>query len=113
MAHEKKATSNDRQIKEGFFQYLGSLFGIPSKSSWKETDQSSLRAGHSRTEKDSKNPTDNYESRHTEHPKQEIFVISTPGSAQEALNTNEDSAFIESTSSGSRKVQEQPDGLPK
>lgn len=113
MAHEEKTASNDRQIKEGFFQYLGSLFGIPSKSPWKETEQSCPRAGPSKTEKDAKSPSNHQESRHTEHPKQEIFVISTPGYTQEASNKNEEEGLIQSPSSVSQEVQKQPDGPSK
>ncbi|XP_044297269.1 very large A-kinase anchor protein isoform X2 [Varanus komodoensis] len=98
LAHEGKTASTDRQIKEGFFQYLGSLFGIASKPSYTESEQSTPANVHHKAGHEG--------SGHTEHHKTEIFVISTFGSEQGASNRDEDINFARNTSSGSQDLQE-------
>nr|XP_028582634.1 very large A-kinase anchor protein isoform X2 [Podarcis muralis] len=105
LVHEGKNASNDRQPKEGFFQYLGSLFGIASKSSYKETEHSNLGDGCHRTGKDFASPASHQEGGHADHPKPEIFVISTPGGDQTAANKEEQANSVKSTSSGSQDLQ--------
>ncbi|XP_061484018.1 very large A-kinase anchor protein isoform X2 [Rhineura floridana] len=105
LVHEGKTANNDRQTKEGFFQYLGSLFGIASKSSNRETEHSNSGDGYNRTGKHFATPVSHEEVGRADHPKPEIFVISTPGSEQTASNKNEDTNFVKSTSSGSQNLQ--------
>ncbi|XP_034972341.2 very large A-kinase anchor protein [Zootoca vivipara] len=107
LVHEGKNASNDRQPqpKEGFFQYLGSLFGIASKSSYKETEHSNLGDGCHRTGKDFASPASHQEGGHADHQKPEIFVISTPGGEQTATNKEEQANFVKSTSPGSQDLQ--------
>ncbi|XP_053241212.1 very large A-kinase anchor protein-like [Podarcis raffonei] len=105
LVHEGKNASNDRQPKEGFFQYLGSLFGIAPKSSYKESEHSNLGDGCHRTGKDFASPPSHQEGGHADHPKPEIFVISTPGGDQTAASKEEQANFVKSTSSGSQDLQ--------
>ncbi|XP_033002645.1 very large A-kinase anchor protein [Lacerta agilis] len=105
LVREGKNASNDRQPKEGFFQYLGSLFGIASKLSYKETEHSNLGDGCHRTGKDFASSASHQEVVHADHPKPEIFVISTPGGEQTATNKEEQANFVKSTSSGSQDLQ--------
>ncbi|XP_062982885.1 very large A-kinase anchor protein [Elgaria multicarinata webbii] len=116
LAHESKTVNTDRQSKEGFFQYLGNLFGIASKSSYTETERSTLGDKQNKTGKDFSCLANHQESGHTEHRQPEIFVISTSGTEQRVSNKNEDINFVKNTSSGSQdlqKAQEQSDEASK
>ncbi|XP_054829686.1 very large A-kinase anchor protein [Eublepharis macularius] len=90
LAHESKTASYDRQPKEGFFQFLGSLFGIASKPSWKETEQSIFGDGSSRTGKDFESPAVHQKGAHTEHPEPEILGFSMSESACEASDKDKE-----------------------
>nr|XP_005283768.1 very large A-kinase anchor protein [Chrysemys picta bellii] len=89
LAPGRKTADRDRQPKEGFFQFLGSLFNIGSKSSLGESKQSTLRDGHNRPGKDLHNPTAFQEDGITKHRKTEIFVISTAGTEEVAVPKEE------------------------
>uniref|UniRef100_A0A8C8RB41 Crystallin beta-gamma domain containing 3 n=1 Tax=Pelusios castaneus TaxID=367368 RepID=A0A8C8RB41_9SAUR len=89
LAPGSKRAQNNRQPKEGFFQFLGSLFNIGSKSSLGEAKQSTLRDGHNRPGKDLQNPTALQQDGISKHQKMEIFVISTAGTKELALNKEE------------------------
>uniref|UniRef100_A0A674K5N4 Crystallin beta-gamma domain containing 3 n=1 Tax=Terrapene triunguis TaxID=2587831 RepID=A0A674K5N4_9SAUR len=89
LAPGRKTAGRDRQPKEGFFQFLGSLFNIGSKSSLGESKQSTLRDGHNRPGKDLQNPTALQEDGITKHRKTEIFVISTAGTEEVAVPKEE------------------------
>ncbi|XP_057552357.1 very large A-kinase anchor protein isoform X2 [Hippopotamus amphibius kiboko] len=58
---DAKIGESDKQPKESFFQFLGSLFNISGKSSPGEAKQSSFKDGHDKTEKDLRNPSDHRE----------------------------------------------------
>ncbi|XP_034647334.1 very large A-kinase anchor protein isoform X3 [Trachemys scripta elegans] len=89
LAPGRKTADRDRQPKEGFFQFLGSLFNIGSKSSLGESKQSTLRDGHNRPGKDLQNTTAFQEDGITKHRKTEIFVISTAGTEEVAVPKEE------------------------
>lgn len=87
LAHAGKTASNGRQPKEGFFQFLGSLFGIASKSSWKETEQSIPEDGCSRTKKDIGSPAIH---QNGAHPEPEILGFSVSRNAHEVSGKTEE-----------------------
>ncbi|XP_060028076.1 very large A-kinase anchor protein isoform X2 [Erinaceus europaeus] len=58
---DTKTGENDRQPKESFFQFLGSLFSISGKSYLGESKQSSFKDGRDKTEKDVHTPSDCHE----------------------------------------------------
>lgn len=60
-APDAKIGESDRQPKESFFQFLGTLFNISGKSSLGEAKQSSFKDNHDKTEKDLRNPSDRHE----------------------------------------------------
>nr|XP_020666038.1 very large A-kinase anchor protein isoform X1 [Pogona vitticeps]XP_020666048.1 very large A-kinase anchor protein isoform X2 [Pogona vitticeps] len=105
LAHEGKTSSNNRQIKEGFFQYLGSLFGISSKSSFKDNERATVGDVQNKTEKDISDVSSHHKSGPSEHLKSEIFVISTTENELGASSKNEDIKAVETTSSGSWHLQ--------
>lgn len=75
LASDNKA-DKDKQLKDGFFQFLGSFFNIGSKSSWGESKRSTPQDGCSKSEKDLKKPTAFQEDRHTQTLKTEAPVSS-------------------------------------
>ncbi|XP_019379455.1 PREDICTED: very large A-kinase anchor protein [Gavialis gangeticus] len=75
LASDNKA-DKDKQLKDGFFQFLGSFFNIGSKSSWGESKRSTPQDGCPKSEKDLKNPTAFKEDRHTQTLKTEAPVRS-------------------------------------
>uniref|UniRef100_A0A8C3RKK5 Crystallin beta-gamma domain containing 3 n=1 Tax=Chelydra serpentina TaxID=8475 RepID=A0A8C3RKK5_CHESE len=99
-----KTADRDRQPKEGFFQFLGSLFNIGSKSSLGESKQSTLRDGHNRPGKDLQNPTALQEDGITKHRKTEVFVISTAGTEEVAV-PKEEPALVNIREVGSQDLQ--------
>ncbi|KAH0624946.1 hypothetical protein JD844_032889 [Phrynosoma platyrhinos] len=104
LAHESKTTNNERQIKEGFFQYLGSLFGISSKSSLKQTEQPAVGNRLDKTANDFEGLSSHQASGHTECLRPEIFVISSSESEKEHSNNSEEINFVKRTSSGSQDL---------
>ncbi|XP_030437259.1 very large A-kinase anchor protein isoform X1 [Gopherus evgoodei] len=104
LAPGRKTADRDRQPKEGFFQFLGSLFNIGSKSSLGESKQSALRDGHNRPGKDLQNPTVLQEDGITKHRKTEIFVISTAGTEEVAV-PKEEPALVNIREVGSQDLQ--------
>nr|XP_006124273.1 very large A-kinase anchor protein-like [Pelodiscus sinensis] len=84
-----KRAGRGRQHKEGFFQFLGSLFKIGSKSSLGESKQSTFQDEHNRHGKDSQNPAALQKDGITKHRKTEIFVISTAGTEETAVPIEE------------------------
>ncbi|XP_048348718.1 very large A-kinase anchor protein [Sphaerodactylus townsendi] len=75
LAHEGKTASDGRQPKEGFFQFLGNLFGIASKS-LKEAEPSISGDGSSRTGKDFESPAIH---QYGTHPESETVAFSVSG----------------------------------
>ncbi|XP_060626587.2 very large A-kinase anchor protein [Anolis sagrei] len=110
LAHESKTTHNERQVKEGFFQYLGSLFGISSKSSLKETEQLASGNEHDRAEKDFASLSSHQESGHIEP---EIFVISTSQSKQGHSDESEDINFVKRPNSGLQNLHKGREKFPE
>ncbi|XP_063160498.1 very large A-kinase anchor protein-like [Candoia aspera] len=114
LIHESKANNNNKPSKEGFFQYLGSLFGISSKSSYKEKEPSNLGDGHCKTKKGFASQGRHQDSGHTEHLKSEIFVISNFGTEQKVSNEDEDiNLRIRSSPQNLQKTQEQSAEIAK
>ncbi|XP_077198347.1 very large A-kinase anchor protein [Paroedura picta] len=97
LAHEGKTAVNGRQPKEGFLQFLGNLFGIASKSSWKETDQS-IPGDGSRTSKDFGSPAIQ---QNDAYPEPEVFGFSVSKNAREVS----DKAEEKNTCSGVQEAQ--------
>lgn len=111
LVHDGKPASNVRPVKEGFFQFLGSLFGISSKSSWRETEPCTLGDGYKRMESDFASPNSYQERGHIEQTRPDPCVISTPESGQGALNKDKEVALVQGINSNSqnlRSAQEQP-----
>ncbi|XP_003219157.2 very large A-kinase anchor protein [Anolis carolinensis] len=114
LAHGSKTTHNERQVKEGFFQYLGSLFGISSKSSLKETEQLAAGNRHDNTEKDFESLSSHQESGHIEHLiEPEIFVISTSESKQAHSDKSEDINFVKRPNSGLQNLHKGKEKFPE
>ncbi|KAM6446666.1 very large A-kinase anchor protein isoform 1-T1 [Liasis olivaceus] len=108
LIHESKANNNNKQSKEGFFQYLGSLFGISFKSSYKDKEPSNLGDGHCKTKKDFASQGSHQDTGQTEHLESEIFVISNFGTEQKVSSKDEDiNLRIRSSSQNLQKPQEQ------
>lgn len=91
LIHESKANNNNKRSKEGFLQYLGSLFGISSKSSYKEKEPSNFGDGHCKTKKGFSDQDSHQDKGHTEHLKSNILVISNFGTEQKISSKDEDS----------------------
>ncbi|CAM4423703.1 very large A-kinase anchor protein isoform X1 [Caretta caretta] len=104
LAPGHKTADRDRQPKEGFFQFLGSLFNIGSKSSLGESKQSTLQDGHKRPGKDLQTQTALQEDGITKHRKTEIFVISTAGTEEVAV-PKEEPALVNIREVGSQDLQ--------
>lgn len=85
LIHESKANSNNKRSKEGFFQYLGSLFGISSKSSYKEKEPSNFGDGGFSSQ------DSHQDKRSTGHLKSKILVISNFGTEQKISSKDEES----------------------
>ncbi|XP_013919307.1 PREDICTED: uncharacterized protein LOC106546860 [Thamnophis sirtalis] len=91
LIHESKANNNNKRSKEGFLQYLGSLFGISSKSSYKEKEPSNFEDGHCKTKKGFSDQDSHQDKGDTEHLKSNILVISNFGTEQKISSKDEDS----------------------
>ncbi|XP_042312212.1 very large A-kinase anchor protein isoform X2 [Sceloporus undulatus] len=113
LAHESKTTNNERQIKEGFFQYLGSLFGISSKSSLKQTEQPAVGNRYDKTANDFASLSSHQTSGHTECLKPEIFVISSSESEKEHSNKSEEINLAKRTSCGSQDLHKRQEEFPE
>lgn len=98
LAHEGKNSRNGRQPKEGFFQFLGNLFGITSKSSLKESEQSVPGVDSSRIWKDFGSPVTH---QNCTHPEPEMFDFSASRNACES-----DKGEERNTCSDSQDLQE-------
>ncbi|XP_070606296.1 very large A-kinase anchor protein isoform X2 [Erythrolamprus reginae] len=108
LIHENKANNNNKRSKEGFLQYLGSLFGISSKSSFKEKEPSNFGDGHCKTKKGFSDQGSHQNKGPTEHLKSEIFVISNVGTEQKISSKDEDSNLrIKSSPQHLQKPQDQ------
>ncbi|XP_067402360.1 very large A-kinase anchor protein isoform X2 [Emydura macquarii macquarii] len=81
--------ARNRQAREGFFQFLGSLFNIGSKSSLGEAKQPTIQDGHNRSGKDLQNPTALQQDGISKHQKTEVFVISVAETKEIAVNKEE------------------------
>ncbi|XP_015687399.1 very large A-kinase anchor protein [Protobothrops mucrosquamatus] len=108
LIHESKANSNNKRSKEGFFQYLGSLFSISSKSSYKEKEPSNFGDGHCKTKKGFSSQDSHQDKRSTEHLKSKIFVISNFGTEQKISSKDEENNLrIKSSSQHLQKPQDE------
>ncbi|KAJ7320402.1 hypothetical protein JRQ81_019913 [Phrynocephalus forsythii] len=111
LGHEGKTARTNRQTKEGFFQYLGSLFGISSKSSYKENERATVEDVQNKTEKGISDLSGHEKSEHTTHLKPEVFVISSTDNELGASSKNEDIKVVERTRSGSQDLQKAQEQL--
>eukprot|EP00075_Anas_platyrhynchos_P021260 XP_027310513.1 very large A-kinase anchor protein-like [Anas platyrhynchos] len=66
-----KTADKDKQPREGFFQFLGSLFNLTTKSSLVESKQSTFQDEPNRCEKDLQNTNTPMEDMHPQHQKTE------------------------------------------
>ncbi|KAG8136667.1 hypothetical protein E2320_005230, partial [Naja naja] len=108
LIHESKTNNNNKRSKEGFLQYLGSLFGISSKSSYKEKEPSNFGDGHCKTKQDFSDQGNHQDKGPTEHLKSNIFAISNSGTEQNILSKDEDSNLrIKSSTQHLQKPQDQ------
>uniref|UniRef100_A0A8B9DQD5 Crystallin beta-gamma domain containing 3 n=1 Tax=Anser cygnoides TaxID=8845 RepID=A0A8B9DQD5_ANSCY len=89
-----KTADKDKQPREGFFQFLGSLFNLTTKSSLVESKQSTFQDEPNRCEKDLQNTNTPMEDMHPQHQKNEKpweawpwveTQVSRPGSKQSEI----------------------------
>ncbi|XP_010212084.1 PREDICTED: beta/gamma crystallin domain-containing protein 3 [Tinamus guttatus] len=81
-----KTAYKDKQPREGFFQFLGSLFNIASKSSLVESKPSTFQDEPNRCEKDLQNRNTLLEDRHPKNLKIEQPVRSTAKIKEDSVN---------------------------
>ncbi|ETE66489.1 Beta/gamma crystallin domain-containing protein 3, partial [Ophiophagus hannah] len=91
LIHESKTNNNNKRSKEGFLQYLGSLFGISSKSSYKEKEPSNFGDGHCKTKQGFSDQGNHQDKGPTDQLKSKIFAISNLGTEQNISSKDEDS----------------------
>ncbi|XP_064378512.1 very large A-kinase anchor protein isoform X3 [Dromaius novaehollandiae] len=84
-----KTADKDKQPREGFFQFLGSLFNIASKSSLVESKPSTFQNEPSRYEKDLHNRIMLPEDRHPKNLKIEEPICSTAGIKEGSVNKDD------------------------
>uniref|UniRef100_A0A670Y2M9 Crystallin beta-gamma domain containing 3 n=1 Tax=Pseudonaja textilis TaxID=8673 RepID=A0A670Y2M9_PSETE len=108
LIHESKTNNNNKRSKEGFLQYLGSLFGISSKSSYKEKEPSNFGDGHCKMKQGFSDQSNHQDKRPTEHLKSKIFAISNFETEQNIPSKEEDSNLrIKSSPQHLQKPQDQ------
>nr|XP_013805463.1 PREDICTED: very large A-kinase anchor protein [Apteryx mantelli mantelli] len=81
-----KTADKDKQPREGFFQFLGSLFNIASKSSLVESKPSTFQDEPDRCEKDLQNRNTLPEDRHPKNLKIEEPLCSTARTKEDSVN---------------------------
>ncbi|KAM6099770.1 very large A-kinase anchor protein [Theristicus caerulescens] len=84
-----KTADKDKQPREGFFHFLGSLFNIATKSSLVESKPSTLQDEPNRCEKDLQNTNTLPEDMQPKHPKTEEPMRSTARIKEDSLNKDD------------------------
>lgn len=84
-----KTADKDKQPREGFFQFLGSLFNLTTKSSLVESKQSTFQDEPNRCEKDLQNTNTPMEDMHPQHQKNEEPVCSTARMKEDSVNKDD------------------------
>ncbi|XP_062430251.1 very large A-kinase anchor protein [Rhea pennata] len=84
-----KTADKDKQPREGFFQFLGSLFNIASKSSLVESKPSTFQDVPSRCEKDLQNRNTIVEDKHLKNLKTEESVCSTARIKEDSVSKDD------------------------
>uniref|UniRef100_A0A493TCN9 Crystallin beta-gamma domain containing 3 n=1 Tax=Anas platyrhynchos platyrhynchos TaxID=8840 RepID=A0A493TCN9_ANAPP len=84
-----KTADKDKQPREGFFQFLGSLFNLTTKSSLVESKQSTFQDEPNRCEKDLQNTNTPMEDMHPQHQKTEEPVYSTARMKEDSVNKDD------------------------
>nr|XP_047927563.1 very large A-kinase anchor protein isoform X1 [Anser cygnoides] len=84
-----KTADKDKQPREGFFQFLGSLFNLTTKSSLVESKQSTFQDEPNRCEKDLQNTNTPMEDMHPQHQKNEKPVCSTARMKEDSVNKDD------------------------
>ncbi|XP_065599354.1 very large A-kinase anchor protein-like [Cyrtonyx montezumae] len=84
-----KAADKDKQPREGFFQFLGSLFNLATKSSLVDSKPSACQDEPNRCEKDLQNRNTLTEGTQQQYPKTEKPVCSTPRIKEDSVNKDD------------------------
>ncbi|XP_021257436.1 very large A-kinase anchor protein isoform X3 [Numida meleagris] len=84
-----KAADKDKQPREGFFQFLGSLFNLATKSSLVDSKPSACQDEPNRCEKDLQNTNTLTEGTQPQHPKTEEPVCSTATIKEDSVNNDD------------------------
>uniref|UniRef100_A0A8C3LUY5 Crystallin beta-gamma domain containing 3 n=1 Tax=Chrysolophus pictus TaxID=9089 RepID=A0A8C3LUY5_CHRPC len=84
-----KAADKDKQPREGFFQFLGSLFNLATKSSLVDSKPSACQDEPNRCEKDLQNTNTLTEGTQPQHPKTEEPVCSTARIKEDSVNKDD------------------------
>lgn len=84
-----KAADKDKQPREGFFQFLGSLFNLATKSSLVDSKPPACQDEPNRCEKDLQSTNTLTEDTQPQHPKTEEPVCSTAGIKEDSLNKDD------------------------
>lgn len=84
-----KPADKDKQPREGFFHFLGSLFNIATKSSLVESKPSTFQDEPNRCEKDLQNTNTLLEGTQPKHPKIEEPICSTAGIEEDSVNKDD------------------------
>ncbi|XP_028939487.1 very large A-kinase anchor protein-like, partial [Antrostomus carolinensis] len=84
-----KTADKDKQPREGFFHFLGSLFNIATKSSLAESKPSTFQDEPNRCEKDLQNTNTLPEHVQPKHPKTEETLCSTARIKEDSVNKDD------------------------
>uniref|UniRef100_A0A8C2SM21 Crystallin beta-gamma domain containing 3 n=1 Tax=Coturnix japonica TaxID=93934 RepID=A0A8C2SM21_COTJA len=84
-----KAADKDKQPREGFFQFLGSLFNLATKSSLVDSKPPACQDEPNRCEKDLQNTNTLTEGTQPQHPKTEEPVCSTTRIKEDSVNKDD------------------------
>ncbi|OXB53442.1 hypothetical protein ASZ78_013504, partial [Callipepla squamata] len=84
-----KAADKDKQPREGFFQFLGSLFNLATKSSLVDSKPSACQDEPNRCEKDLRNRNTLTEGTQQQDPKTEEPVCSTARIKEDSVNEDD------------------------
>lgn len=84
-----KTSDKDKQPREGFFHFLGSLFNIATKSSLVESKPPAFQDEPSRCEKDLQNTNTLLEDMQPKHPKIEEPLCSTARIGENSVNKDD------------------------
>ncbi|XP_042722763.1 very large A-kinase anchor protein [Lagopus leucura] len=84
-----KAADKDKQPREGFFQFLGSLFNLATKSSLVDSKPSACQDEPNRCEKDLQNTNTLTEGTQPQHPKTEEPVCSTARIKEDSVDKDD------------------------